>query len=151
MGKTETDVETYTTCAHEISMQKLGREIYWDREKDVVLLDTEGEWVEERVAHVWGGKTGVWFGRMRRVAMDFDTLVSCGIGEYLGWEAVDEMLVLRPEGMSVAEVNDEGRQAGRKEWVRLYLASRKLECVSVKFGFDDVERLLHYVGVNGIQ
>lgn len=156
MGRAETDGETYTTCSHEISTGDVGRQVYWDKAKDVVVLDTVSSWVdEERCAYVWGGKTGVWFGKMKRVAMDFETLMSCGVGEYLGWEGVDEMLVLRPEGMSREEMEDEGRwdwgsrRCGRDGYVGLYLAGRKLEGVKVKFEFEDLEGVLEYVGGDG--
>ena len=155
MGRAETDVETYTTCSHEISLGEQGRGVYWDKAKDVIFLHTI-DWLEEsKVAYIWGGKTGVRFGKLGKVAMNFDTLTSCGIGEYLGWEGVDEMLVLRPEGMSRGEMEEEGRwdwgnrRVGREGYVRLYLASRGLEGVDVKFEFGDVGEVLEYVGGSG--
>jgi hypothetical protein len=160
MGRQETDGETYTTCSHELSLGETGREVYWDRDKDVVFLSMESsvEWMEgEKVAYVWGGKTGVWFGRMKRVAMDFSTLLSCGIGEYLGWDGVDQMLVIKPEGLSVEEMEEEGRfswggeKVGREEYIELHLRGRNLQGVSVKFEFDDVRTVLDYVGGEGIE
>ena len=151
MGRAETDADTYTTCSHEISMTTVGTELYWDRNKDVVFLETVERMDDNRMAYVWGGSTGVWFGRMKNVAMDFDTLMSCGIGEYLGWEGVDNMLVLRPESMSITEMEDEGRwdwgnrKLGREGYVKLYLASRNLEGVGVKFEFDNLTSVLEFV------
>lgn len=146
-GRAETDVETYTMCSHEIGMGEMGRGVYWDREKDVVFLDTANCVQEDKAAYVWGGKTGVRFGKMKRVAMNFDTLTSCGIGEYLGWEGVDQMLVLG----SREEIEDEGRwvwgsrNLGREGYVGMYLAGKKLEGVDVKFQFGDLGELREYV------
>ncbi|KAG0645382.1 hypothetical protein D0Z07_8863 [Hyphodiscus hymeniophilus] len=155
MGRAETDVETYTTCSHEISMGDVGRQVYWDRSKDVVLLQAV-EWLDEKkAAYVWGGKTGVWFGRMKKVAMDFDTLTSYGIGEYLGWEGVDEMLVLRSDSMSIVEMEEEGRwdwgnkKIGKAGYVKMYLTSRKMNGVDVKFEFESMREVLEYVESSG--
>ena len=136
-------------------MGEVGREVYWDKNKDVVFLDTVNWLEEDKVAHVWGGKTGIRFGRMKHVAMDFDTLMSCGIGEFLGWESIDEMLVLRPKSISVQEMEEEGRwdwgsrKMGREGYVRMFLASKKLNDVGVKFDFDFVREVLDYVEGNG--
>ena len=150
MGRAETDVETYTTCSHEVGMGEIGRDVYWDREKDVVFLDT-ADWVEEdKAAYIWGGKTGVRFGKMKRVAVYFDTLTSCGIGEYLGWEGVDQMLILGNR----EDMEDEtrwvwgSRSVGRDAYVSMYLAGRKLEGVEIKFQFGDLRELREYVEGN---
>ena len=156
MGKAETDVETYTTCSHEVGMGETGREIYWDKSKDVVFLDMK-EWVEEdEAAYVWGGKTGVRFGKMGRVAMGFETLMGCGIGEYLGWEGVDEMLVANMEGLTKEELEVQdrwfwgSRRAGPNGYVGHYLASKKVVAgdggdVKVRFSFGNLEELRKFV------
>jgi hypothetical protein len=139
LGKADTDIETYTTCSHEIAMEEESKAgVYWDRSKDVVVLETR-DWVEEgKAAYVWGGKTGVRFGKMKRVAIDLETLTSCGIGEYLEFEGVDEFLCFRPEDMST-----------ENQWVRRYLAGRGM--VSCEGGkpvtsyFSDKREVVEYL------
>jgi len=60
-GRQDTDVDTYTTCPHEVSAEGQGRGVHWRPEIDTVYLHTS-EWMnDDAVAYVWGEKTGVSF------------------------------------------------------------------------------------------
>ncbi|RDL31531.1 uncharacterized protein BP5553_09740 [Venustampulla echinocandica] len=94
LGRGDTDVETYTTCSHEVALDELHRGVYWDKTKDVVLLDDKGRLDERGSAYVWGGRTGVRFGRMKRVAMTWEAVMSAGFGSMLQWESLEVMYVV---------------------------------------------------------
>lgn len=97
LGRADTDVDTYTTCSHEVSTDEQNKEMYWNPTRDVMFLESL-QWMENKdSAYVWGGKTGVRFGKMRTVAMTYDTLKSCGLGEYLSWEGISTLIILCPQ------------------------------------------------------
>ena len=110
MGRGETDVDTYTTCSHEILREDKGEDIIWNKERDIVFLDSASSWAQcDKAPYIWGGKTGIKFGRMRRVAMTCDNVMS-GLGEWsLGFEAIDFLVVLVPEQWKREYLDTPGR------------------------------------------
>lgn len=158
LGRGDTDNDTYTTCSHEVAMDEKGRGIYWGRTKDVVFLDSS-EWLDDKaVAYVWGGQTGIRFGRMRNVAMTYDTVISCGIGQVIQWESLDSLLVLIPEHLDSEAVATEGRwiyRANREGFVQMMLKGRGLlssegDPVEVKSDFRSLEEIMDDVGTSGL-
>ncbi|KAF4624470.1 hypothetical protein G7Y89_g13701 [Cudoniella acicularis] len=144
LGRHETDVDTYTTCSHEVAMEEENKKIYWDRNKDVVFLD-EGGWMGEgKARYVWGGKTGVRFGKMHTVMITYLTLKACIMGGYLSWEGIETLLVLLPahwkRGVHMGLLNEARRD------VHLFLKNMGIEAgearaVEVKIGCD-LEKLV---------
>lgn len=126
LGRGDTDGHTYTTCSHEVAMGEQDIGIYWDRTKDVVFLDSD-QWLDEKSsAYVWGGKTGVRFGRMRSVAMTYDTFISNSIGQNIQWESLDLIFILGLENFS-------GDNVARRQVRAGGLLSSKGNPVEVKF------------------
>ncbi len=160
MGRGDTDVDTYTTCSHEIAMGELGRSVIWDREKDVVMLDNAG-WLDGgSAAYVWGGKTGIKFGKMRRVAITCDNVLS-GLGESLGWEGIDLLLVLIPEHLEKEYLTEQGRWSwgnrpiSMEEYVQKVLRSRGLsssegDTIQVKCISGRVEDIMNNLDIGDV-
>jgi len=143
LGREDTDVDTYTTCPHEIAMDEKNKGLYWDRSKDVVYLDSTArlDSSSETAAYVWGGKTGIRFGKMNKVAMSFNTLRSCGLGEYLAWEGITTLFVLMPD-MCTAEELLKAERFIQMSLKKAGLRSNKSQAVEVEFHSGAVEELL---------
>jgi hypothetical protein len=143
LGREDTDVDTYTTCPHEIAMDEKDKGLYWDRSKDTLFLDstTRLETGSKTAAYVWGGKTGVRFGKMKKVAMSFNTLRSCGLGEYLGWEGIATLFVLMPD-MCTAEELLKAERFIQMSLKKAGLRSTNNQGVEVEFHSGPVEELL---------
>ena len=133
-------------------MEDLGRGVIWDKEKDVVVLDN-AEWLDsEAAAYVWGGKTGIRFGKMKRVAITCDNVMS-GLGESLGWEGIDLLLVLIPDHLKQEYLYGQGRWSwgnrpvSMEEYIQKVLSSRNLsssegDAIEVKCISDNVEDIM---------
>lgn len=102
MGREDTDVETFTTCSHELVAEERGWGVYWG-ERDVVYL-SERPWaermMEHRYSYTWGGATGIRFPKMKRMAIDRGALHNLGIGAGVTWESLDLLIVVgaSPQG-----------------------------------------------------
>jgi hypothetical protein len=99
MGRGDTDAETFTTCTHEAVMNEgvgVNRGMYWDPEKDVVVLKPGDDisLIEEgQAAYIWGGNTGARLGKVKKLAMHMLTLTTGGLGNPIAWESVDFLLL----------------------------------------------------------
>ena len=125
-------------------MDDQNRGIYWDRTKDIVFLGSS-EWLDDKAAaYIWGGQTGIRFGRMRKVAMSYDTVISCGIGQAIQWESLDLLIVLMPEQLdSELELVEERSvyRTNRESFVQTILKSRGL-LVDVQADFRSLKKII---------
>ncbi|KAH8671822.1 hypothetical protein BGZ60DRAFT_405993 [Tricladium varicosporioides] len=138
MGREETDVDTYTTCSHEVQMDDEGKALYWDRTKDVPFLTDLKTWLpENQTAYIWGGKTGVRFGRMKTVAMTAEALYGIGVGWYIGWESIDTLVIL-----DEIKDADEARAATERNRLRGHPAERAVEAMLRNMGLRCRKRVL---------
>ncbi|KAH6668993.1 hypothetical protein B0J14DRAFT_154579 [Halenospora varia] len=138
MGREETDVDTYTTCSHEVQMDDEGKTLYWDRIKDVPFLTDLKTWLPEpQTSYIWGGKTGVRFGKFKTVAMTLEAVYRIGMGWYIGWEGIDTLVILD-------EIRDEGEKRMAEERNRLegHPAVRAVETMLRNMGLGYKRRVL---------
>lgn len=98
MGRDDKDVETFTTCSHEVALEDTGRGngVFWEKGRDVWFLDeAEGPVLHDaKTAFIWGGKTGIKFGRVGTLCMKIETLNSLGPGTGIMWESLECLWVL---------------------------------------------------------
>lgn len=107
MGRGDQDVDTFTSCVHEVSRNDEdlaeGAGLWWDPEKDVVFLDAQSRYDlddshERHAGYIFGGSTGVRFPLMKRVAANWHTWHGYGImGNVVKWEGLEEAWVLEDE------------------------------------------------------
>lgn len=98
MGRGDRDVETFTTCSHEVAVEDTGRGngVFWEKRRDVWFLnEAEGRVLHDaKTACIWGGKTGIKFGRVGTLCMKIGTLNSLGLGTGIMWESLECLWVL---------------------------------------------------------
>ncbi|CAG8959152.1 hypothetical protein HYFRA_00013016, partial [Hymenoscyphus fraxineus] len=98
LGTEDRDVETFTTCSHEVgSQENEGEGLFWERGRDVWFLnEAEGPSIlnDAKTACIWGGQTGIKFGRVGTLCMRIETLNSLGLGAGIMWESVECLWVL---------------------------------------------------------
>lgn len=138
-SRADTDVDTYTTCPHEVSKEEKDMDVYWAPQKDIVSLVESAGWKDdEAVAYVWGGKTGIRFGPMQKVEMSIVTLASCGLGETLWWDSISRLIVLLPSTWDNSDSLAEAQQVAN---MTLKRAGLRDGGVDVEFQFLAIEDL----------
>lgn len=154
-------MDTYTTCSHEVSTNEgegEERGLYWDFKKDVVFLDSSPAQSIDKgtAAYIWGGKTGIKFGKMGKVAMTYETLIGCGIAQNIVWDSIDLLLVISDQMSNEEMKGSKGNWVWKNEkmdgarYISKMLASRGLYSseggeIDVKFEFRTAEEAMKFV------